>query len=172
MREVSNKLPPDLERIISEGEASAQKQQRRRQKKTPRESRQADDATGDDAAEIQRLAGLSLVDYERERAAAAQRLGIKRLSVLDAVVKAARPARDTGGQGRPIEFAAIEPSPDAIDGAALLTELATAIISYVIVSRAQADAVALWIVFTHAFNNLVRQKNLWAAWGCGRLPRA
>jgi hypothetical protein len=103
-------------------------------------------------AEIKRLARLGLKDYEREREAAAKKLDV-RVGVLDKLVKAECGAsNDTKGQGRPIEFAAIEPWPDAVDGAVLLTELATAIASYVIVSSSQADALGLWSVYAHAYD--------------------
>jgi hypothetical protein len=45
---------------------------------------------GDDKAEVKRLAGLSRLEYERERKPAAEKLGIERLPVLDALVKDAQ----------------------------------------------------------------------------------
>ena len=64
------------------------------------------DAKPDAILEIQRLARLSSLDYERERESAAQRLSI-RVTVLDDQVKQARAAEndgDTKGQGRLISF--------------------------------------------------------------------
>ncbi|MCX7371244.1 MAG: phage/plasmid primase, P4 family [Alphaproteobacteria bacterium] len=60
-----------------------------------------------DALEIARLASLSALDYERERAAAAERLGITRLAVLDALVKNAagiRSNRAVAAQDAPAPF--------------------------------------------------------------------
>lgn len=67
--------------------------------------------------EIQRLASLSVVEYELERTKAAENLGM-RASVLDETVKSARPStEDKKGQGRPFELLAIEPWPSAVNGA-------------------------------------------------------
>jgi hypothetical protein len=74
--------------------------------------------------EIQRLALLPLVQYERQRKSAAERLGM-RAGALDAAVKAARPAENRG-QGRPVELPAIEPWPSEVDGAELLNEVSEA----------------------------------------------
>jgi putative DNA primase/helicase len=82
----------------------------------------------DDAAELEKLARMAPLDYERARKAAAERLGIKRLSLLDSLVKAKRAelGLDGGnnGQGRAIEFPAPEPWGESVDGAALLNALA------------------------------------------------
>ena len=44
----------------------------------------------DDAAELEKLARMGLLDYERSRKAAGERLGIRRLAMLDSLVKAKR----------------------------------------------------------------------------------
>jgi putative DNA primase/helicase len=68
------------------------------------------------------------------------------------VVKAERGARnDTKGQGRPIEFPLIEPWPDRVDGAALLSETAAAITRYVVMPDGGAEIGALWATHTHCF---------------------
>lgn len=67
-----------------------------------------DDINNDVATEIQRLSGLSTIQYERERKVAADRLGM-RASALDAAVKAARP-QDSKGQGRSPSIADAEPA--------------------------------------------------------------
>jgi hypothetical protein len=100
--------------------------------------------------EIQRLASLPLVQYERERKGAAERLAI-RASVLDAAVKAARPVENKG-QGRPVELSAIEPWPSAVDGAELLDEAAEAIRRYVVAPSNSVDTLALRALHTHCFN--------------------
>jgi hypothetical protein len=100
--------------------------------------------------EIQRLARLSSLDYERERESAAQRLSI-RVTVLDDQVKQARAAennRDTKGQGRPISFREEEPWPHAVDGVDLLNALSAELRRHVIMSKEAADATALWILHT------------------------
>jgi hypothetical protein len=72
---------------------------------------------------------LSPLAYEREREAAAGRLGC-RVSILDRQVAAERGDSDeagTGGRGRPLAIADVEPWPDLVGGAALLDALAGAI---------------------------------------------
>ncbi len=105
-------------------------------------------------AEIKRLAKLAPIEYERERKPAAERLGIGRVSVLDAAVKAVRADNGgTKGQGRPIALNEIEPWPDPVDGAALLEAISTIIKKFIVLTAAAADAVALWCVATHTFES-------------------
>ena len=106
--------------------------------------------TPSDDAEIARLVRLPPLTYDREREAAARRLGC-RVGTLDDLVRAASgETASTPGQGRPINLPCPEPWPVAVDGAALLDTLSSTIRDYVIVSDVQADAVALWSVHTHA----------------------
>lgn len=76
------------------------------------------------------------------------------MTTLRAAVAAARGngAAISPGQARPIDLPDPEPWPGPVDGAALLDELARTIREYLILSPRQADAVALWSVFTHAFD--------------------
>jgi Protein of unknown function (DUF3631) len=110
---------------------------------------------GDDKAEIARLAHLSPLQYDREREAAAERLGC-RMATLDDAVRAARGSSadpgDAAGRGRRIEIADFERWPDPVSGRALLEALARTIRENVILSLHQADAVGLWTVYTHAFD--------------------
>jgi hypothetical protein len=110
-----------------------------------------------DRAEIARLAALPLLDYEREREAVAERLGC-RVAVLDQLVEAARSSAEpeapgASRRGRTLAIPDIEPWPMPVDGAALLAELSTAILRYVVIERPAADAVALWIVHSHAIDS-------------------
>jgi putative DNA primase/helicase len=101
-------------------------------------------SSGDAAvdAEIVRLAGLSAVQYERERKAAAEKLDI-RASVLDRLVQAERP-EDDNKQGSAISFPEPEVWPEVVDGAQLLDDIATAVRSHVVMSDAARDTAALW----------------------------
>jgi hypothetical protein len=54
-----------------------------------------------------------------------------------------------GLPGRAVSYDAVEPWDEPVDGAKLLTELADAIRSYVVMDSNQRDAVALWAVFGH-----------------------
>ena len=106
--------------------------------------------------DIMRLARLTVVEYERQRAAAAAKLGI-RTSVLDKLVRAARTAseppkeatkKDTAGSS--VIFDELEPWPEPVTGAQLLDDLAAAIAAHVILPPGGADAVALWLAHAHA----------------------
>ena len=106
----------------------------------------------DSAAEVARLAALPSLQYDREREAAAKRLGC-RASTLDSLVAQQRgEVVHAPGQGRPLDLHEPEPWPDPVDGAILLDELAAAIRRYVVLGAAEADAVALWVVAVHAFD--------------------
>jgi putative DNA primase/helicase len=115
---------------------------------------EAAEVAPDDDAEIARLAGLSALDYERSRKSAAERLGISRVAILDRLVASARGVSATSeGQGRPLTLYDPSPWPDPVDGAALLDDTAAAIRRHVVLSTAEADAAALWVVAVHAFDS-------------------
>lgn len=102
-----------------------------------------------DALEIARLAALDPLDYDRERGAAAERLGC-RTSTLDEHVKALRPVPDSA-KGRGVELPEVEPWADPVDPSALLQELTDAIRRHVILDEAKAISVALWIAHTWVY---------------------
>jgi putative DNA primase/helicase len=102
--------------------------------------------------EITRLAKLKLVEYEQQRKAAADKLGV-RASMLDKVVQAER-ARlgldaDDSKQGRAIEFPKPEPWPEPVDGAELLDGIASAVRNHVVMSDHCRDTTALWTLHTY-----------------------
>jgi putative DNA primase/helicase len=102
----------------------------------------------DEAAEIARLAALSSFDYDRQRDAMAEQLGV-RPTTLDKEVKRVRMGGGLGGQGQTIEFDQIEPWPTPVDGAGLLDEIASALRSCVYMDPWQHDIVALWVLHAH-----------------------
>jgi Protein of unknown function (DUF3631) len=102
--------------------------------------------------EIARLAKLSLVEYERERTAAALRLKM-RACVLDNLVGIERKkSGDDGKQGQGLAFPELEPWPEPVNGAELLSSIASTLRRHVVLPEQAADTVALWSVFTHAVN--------------------
>jgi putative DNA primase/helicase len=110
-----------------------------------------------DDAELEKLARLAPLDYERARKDAGKRLGISRLSLLDALVKAKRAElgldeRD-GKAGHAIEFPMPDPWLQPVDGAALLDALSSAIGSYVIMEKRFCDSAALWIVHSYMLDH-------------------
>ena len=114
------------------------------------------DAPVDDDVELERLARLPRLEYERARGAAAKALGV-RSTMLDRLVKAKRTElglddEEGGKQGRAIAFAEVEPWPEPVDGACLLDELVETIGSYVIMPAAAKLATALWVFHTYLLN--------------------
>ena len=107
----------------------------------------------DEEAEVARLAGLSDVQYDREREEAAQRLGIQ-LKTLDRIVREKRPQTEVadGLQGKRVMLAETDPWPEPVDGEHLVEDLVTAIRRHVVLAEYQALGVALWVVHAHALD--------------------
>jgi Protein of unknown function (DUF3631) len=106
----------------------------------------------DEKAKIAHLAALNPIQYDRERAAAAEELGVA-VSALDKAVKEARKENgDTKGQGRAFELPALEPWASPVDGADLLNAITDAIRRHVVLPANSAETVALWALHTHCFN--------------------
>lgn len=117
-------------------------------------------ATESDGETFDRLAKLPLVGYDRCREAEAKRLKI-RSATLDAEVARRRPtAADTNAQGRAVNLAVVEPWPEPVDGAAILSEIAVTFGKYVVLPDGAADAIALWCAHAHTFNTFVHSPRL------------
>jgi putative DNA primase/helicase len=98
---------------------------------------------------LRSMAGTKPADFERFWARLKSETKV-RCGRLEEVLKESSP--DGGGDGaagRRVTFDEIEPWPDAVDGAELLTEVAVAIRSYVVMDPHQCDAAALLALFTH-----------------------
>jgi putative DNA primase/helicase len=120
-------------------------------------------------AEITRLAALSAVQYEHERTATAERLGL-RTGILDRLVKAERPD-EADGQGRAVSITDEEPWPHPVDGTELANELAKAVRTYVVMPDTTADMVALWALHTWVLDRFTISPRLAATSptnGCGK----
>ncbi|KAB2922653.1 MAG: DUF3631 domain-containing protein [Candidatus Contendobacter sp.] len=122
----------------------------------PAETQPPPDAGGhaDDDAEIALLAALNPIQYDRQRTAAAKRLGI-RGDTLDKLVKAARgePDKDSNAGGSALEFDDVEPWSEPVDGAALLNELAASVKRHMALPEHAAAAIALWVTSTYIVVN-------------------
>lgn len=94
---------------------------------------------------IARLAAMKPMDYDQIRKEEAKALGIQ-VKTLDDQVKS---VRNQGAANDRLPFAEREPCADAVDPTALLNAIAAAIHEYMIVTREQADAAALWCAHTH-----------------------
>jgi putative DNA primase/helicase len=102
-------------------------------------------------AEINRVAQLSTLDYERERETIAKRLSI-RLHVLDEMVARAR--QKTAADPSLTSLPAVEtvPWPEPVNGAQLLDDITAAVRRYVVLEKGAAEATALWVVHTYCFD--------------------
>jgi len=106
--------------------------------------------TASETINIEEIAKLSPIDYDRKREALAEELGI-RLSTLDEAVKATRRV-GASGQGTSVTVGDVVPWPESVDGEKLLDEMATAIMLHIAMSAVEADTIALWCVYSHAFD--------------------
>ncbi|HEY3862041.1 MAG TPA: DUF3631 domain-containing protein [Verrucomicrobiae bacterium] len=106
--------------------------------------------TENDTDTYARLADLPPAEYDRCRQTEANALGV-RVSTLDAEVEKQR--GETGGhlQGCAVEIPEVEPWPEPVDGAEILTAVAAAVTRYVALPPGAADAIALWVAHTHSF---------------------
>jgi putative DNA primase/helicase len=94
-------------------------------------------------AVIQRLSKLSRLQYDQVRKQEAKELSV-RPATLDAVVRDAR----KGPVAEELPFTEIEPWPEAVEPAQLLTEIAATVRRFIVCDRDTAYAVALWASLT------------------------
>jgi putative DNA primase/helicase len=123
----------------------------------------------EEKAEITRLAALSPLEYDRQRQAAAEKLGVS-TSAVDKAVRLVRKG-DGGAQGKAIAVADVEPWSDPVNGSQLLHEIAQAILDHIVLTPSQADTAALYSVYTHGFEawRIAPRLGLRAAGkGCGK----
>ena len=100
--------------------------------------------------EVKRLAGLTKLEYERERAKAAEHLNL-RVTALDEAVEEHRPKKSQASEGGPM-FPATKPFDRHVDGVELLDALDASFNRYLSLPDGAAEAMVLWTVFTHTFD--------------------
>jgi Protein of unknown function (DUF3631) len=102
-------------------------------------------------AEINRLAQLNALDYERDRETVAKRLSI-RLPVLDELVALAK--QKTVAESLAPSLPAVEAAQwsEPVNGARLLDDITAALRRYVVLEKGAAEATALWVVHTFCFD--------------------
>ena len=112
---------------------------------------QAHEPPPDLEAAVAALAKLKPLEYERVRESEAKRLGV-RVGALDKEAARARgdAEPDAPGSGRVLALEDPEPWPEAVDGAALLDDLADVFPKFLVLSEGAAEALALWTLHTHA----------------------
>ncbi|SOZ49049.1 hypothetical protein CBM2615_A120001 [Cupriavidus taiwanensis] len=103
-----------------------------------------DAPTDDDERQFAELAALAPAQYDRVRTARAEAMGI-RVATLDEQVERYRKEAD---DGQPDLFPSVEPWPVAVDGAALLTEIASTVRRFIACDAETANATALWCAMT------------------------
>jgi putative DNA primase/helicase len=105
----------------------------------------------DHVALIKHLASLAIIEYDQQRTGAAKQLGVK-LSTLDnEVLKHRQGPSHTAEEKASILFSTESPCPGPVDGGQLLSGLVSALEHTVSVMEAERVAIALWIVYSHAF---------------------
>ena len=133
------------------------------------------DTPVDRHAEIERLAGLNVIDYETARVKAAERLRM-RTKVLDEQVEKTRRAlgQDEDAddrQGRVVKIEDTLPWHEPVDGDHLLTALVAAVRTYAVLPDHAAVAIALWILHTWMVNSFTISPRLAVTSptkGCGK----
>jgi putative DNA primase/helicase len=135
------------------GKPDPEKYAREQVAKAVQEAKEADQNDGDIDAELERLARLSRVAYERARRQAADELKF-RSAMLDRLVGAKRIELGLAEDklaGSAVNFPEPEPWPEPVDGAALLDEISSAIARHVVLPERAAALTALWAVHTYLF---------------------
>lgn len=101
---------------------------------------------------IKKLAEMTPLQYERQRNSAAAKLKI-RTTALDKLVDTQRKKNSTNEtlQGRRLEFPQIEPWPEAVNGAEVLSDVADVFSRYMSLPSGAADVLALWCAHAHCF---------------------
>lgn len=101
---------------------------------------------------IKRLALLPSVDYDKARQAEAKRLGL-RVTTLDEAIAKRRPTKAKSTEaGGAVVFEEPDAWPRPVIGAEVLDHIAAMVSRYVVLSKAAADAIALWIAHAHGFD--------------------
>jgi putative DNA primase/helicase len=95
------------------------------------------------------LAALSPMDYDRQRASAAERLGV-RVSTLDGHVKRLRGEADSVEGGTTVTLDDPEPWPEHVNGVELLDALARTASRHLCLPTGAAETLALFIMHGHA----------------------
>jgi DNA polymerase I-like protein with 3'-5' exonuclease and polymerase domains/phage/plasmid primase-like uncharacterized protein len=113
-----------------------------------------------DAKVIKELLKLSSLDYDRVREDKAKELGC-RTSTLDQLVQRAREASQSAlvngnemenGGGQTLLLEELEPWPDPVDGAELLSHLRDVFIRFVVLPEGGSVAVTLWTLHTYCLD--------------------
>lgn len=114
-----------------------------------------------DEEALERLAGLSPMEFDRCVQGEAEALGIS-VSTLRSEVARRRenPVTGTELQGQALELADVELWPQSVNGPDVLNAIAETLTKYVVLPPGGADAIALWIAHAHAFRSFLHTPRL------------
>jgi putative DNA primase/helicase len=99
--------------------------------------------------EVARLAKLSKLEYDRQREEAAERLGV-RVATLDKAVSEKRASADNDDGALP--HWKVEPSPEPVDGAALLNNLRQVFRRFIFLPKGADIALPLWVLHAWTYD--------------------
>src|SRR5262245_8329025 len=99
--------------------------------------------------EIERLAKLPRLEYERQREDTARLLGV-RVAALDKIVREQRTAAEDDAATLP--HWTVEPSPEPVDGAALLDRFRQVFRRYIVLPKGADVALPLWVLHAWTFD--------------------
>jgi putative DNA primase/helicase len=99
--------------------------------------------------EVARLAGLPMLEYDRQREEAAERLGV-RVGTLDKAVWKQRASADNDDRALP--HWKVEPSPEPVDGAALLNNLRQVFRRFIFLPKGADVALPLWVLHAWTYD--------------------
>ena len=105
----------------------------------------------DDDLEIDRLAKLSKLDYDRQREASATVLGLSRLSALDAEVKQRQRQIQARDDENELEKG-VEPWPYPVDGNKLALEIKELFKKHCVLAAGGVDAISIWCMASYTIN--------------------
>lgn len=104
----------------------------------------SDDGRETDEQAIARMAALKPMEYDRIRKEEAKRMGVQ-VSTLDKLVRASHGEQEAEND---TPFADVEPWAEPVNGAAMLTEIASTVRRFIVCQPETAHATALWVVMT------------------------
>ena len=124
-----------------------------------RQIKAAASPTETDEEKLHRLAALSPIEFDRAADKEASAMGVN-VGTLRAEVAKRRGKASDNAQGSAVELPDVEPWPDPVDGAEVLSAVATRFLLYVALPPGAADALALWVALAHAFEAFIHSPRL------------
>ena len=112
-----------------------------------------------DEEKLKRLAALSPIEFDRAADKEAGAMGVT-IGTLRAEVTKRRGKASDNAQGFAVELPDVEPWPEPVEGAEVLSAVARRFSLYVSLPPGAADALALWVALAHAFEAFIHSPRL------------